>query len=228
MVLQVWPDAFMWPFRGIIWASVEILMRSSRTPLLVRLASRARRERAEVSDAQLAIALMAPGIVAAGAWHLAKRIRREGWRRILHTIFTPTWQGENEMQRRAQGSAAVHKERFNAVVNCLHSMPTEIFQTEDSLLLLPHEDLLGKLQARQIAPQTAATKTELVALLRKSSSETSCVICCEDFVQNDVLRRLRCGHVFHLACVDKWSLGSADYSRPVSCAMCNVPLCEKA
>ena len=40
-------------------------------------------------------------------------------------------------------------------------------------------------------------------------------------------RRLRCGHVFHLACVDKWSLGATDYSRPVSCAICNQPLVKQ-
>lgn len=40
-------------------------------------------------------------------------------------------------------------------------------------------------------------------------------------------RRLRCGHVFHLACVDKWSLGATDYSRPVSCALCNQPLVKQ-
>lgn len=208
--------------------SVELLMRSSRTPLLLRLASRARRERAGVSDVQLAMALLAPGILAAGAWHIARRIRQQGWRRLLHAIFTPSWQGENEMRRREQASAAAHKERFNAVVHQLHSMPTELFQTEDELLLLPHDDLLARSQARQITPSASATVKDLVSLLRESTSETSCVICCEDFEQSDVLRRLRCGHVFHLACVDKWSLGSADYSRPVSCAMCNVPLREAA
>lgn len=49
------------PFRGIIWIVVELLLRKSKTPLVVRLMSRARRERAGVSAPQLVLAGMAPG-----------------------------------------------------------------------------------------------------------------------------------------------------------------------
>lgn len=216
----------MWPFRGMFWLTVELLMQSSHTPLLIRLASPARRERAGVSDAQLALALLAPGIVAAGAWHFARRIRREGWSRFLHSIFTVAWQREDD-EIRGRALASAHKKHFDTIVNRLYSMPTEIFQTEDKLLLLSHDELLAKLQARQITPPAAAGKKDLVGLLRESSTETCCVICLQAFEQSDVLRRLHCGHLFHLACVDKWLLHSAGYSRPVSCAMCNVPLCKE-
>lgn len=49
------------PFRGIIWFVVELLHRNSKTPLMARLLSRVRRERAGVSPAQLYVAGLAPG-----------------------------------------------------------------------------------------------------------------------------------------------------------------------
>ena len=38
----------------------------------------------------------------------------------------------------------------------------------------------------------------------------------------DVLRVLRCGHRFHLECIDRWLLSSTDYSRPPACPICNA------
>jgi len=37
-----------------------------------------------------------------------------------------------------------------------------------------------------------------------SSGSDSCAVCLSDFEDNDVLRRLPCGHSFHCGCVDKW------------------------
>ncbi|KAG2448884.1 hypothetical protein HYH02_006233 [Chlamydomonas schloesseri] len=39
-----------------------------------------------------------------------------------------------------------------------------------------------------------------------------------------VLRVLRCGHRFHVECVDKWFLSATDYTREPSCPLCNAPL----
>lgn len=37
-----------------------------------------------------------------------------------------------------------------------------------------------------------------------STSETSCAVCLSDFEEQDLLRRLPCGHSFHIGCVDRW------------------------
>ena len=58
---RVGPGSGCRPFRGIIWVVVELLLRKSKTPLVARLMSRARRERAGVSAPQLLLAGMAPG-----------------------------------------------------------------------------------------------------------------------------------------------------------------------
>jgi hypothetical protein len=36
-----------------------------------------------------------------------------------------------------------------------------------------------------------------------------CVICFEDYVEDNSARRLRCGHVFHKTCIDSWFLRSS-------------------
>ena len=41
-----------------------------------------------------------------------------------------------------------------------------------------------------------------------SACDDKCMICQDDYQQNDTLRKLRCGHCFHKACVDPWLLQS--------------------
>jgi hypothetical protein len=40
--------------------------------------------------------------------------------------------------------------------------------------------------------------------LHNGSQETSCAVCLSEFDDDDVLRRLPCGHNFHRSCIDKW------------------------
>lgn len=52
------------------------------------------------------------------------------------------------------------------------------------------------------------------------TTDICCSICYDDYEEGDVLRRLPCGHKFHLECVDRWAFSSTDYSRPTACPMC--------
>ncbi len=44
----------------------------------------------------------------------------------------------------------------------------------------------------------------------------------------EVLRVLRCGHRFHVECIDKWLVSACDYSRAPACPLCNAPILARA
>jgi len=60
-----------------------------------------------------------------------------------------------------------------------------------------------------------------VELARGGEVGRACAICVEDFVSGDALRVLRCGHRYHIECVDRWLL---DADRECCCPMCKAPL----
>jgi len=54
---------------------------------------------------------------------------------------------------------------------------------------------------------------------RKEEAEDQCTICVTPFDPATTVRELRCGHVFHSACVDKWLI---KYSN--KCPLCMTPV----
>ncbi|UJR10238.1 hypothetical protein I4U23_014451 [Adineta vaga] len=51
----------------------------------------------------------------------------------------------------------------------------------------------------------------------KSDEENKCSVCWDDFEQNQILRRLRCFHLYHKDCIDKWLKDNNQ------CPICRVP-----
>lgn len=50
--------------------------------------------------------------------------------------------------------------------------------------------------------------------------DITCAVCLNDFLATDRIRRLgKCGHVFHMECLDKW----IEY-RSYSCPLCRSPI----
>lgn len=45
-------------------------------------------------------------------------------------------------------------------------------------------------------------------------ADARCVVCLGDYEQEDKLRRLACGHIFHVECVDEW------LKRHKTCPLC--------
>ncbi|XP_021287690.1 NEP1-interacting protein 1 isoform X2 [Herrania umbratica] len=57
----------------------------------------------------------------------------------------------------------------------------------------------------------------------KSREESSCSICLQELKDGELARNLpRCGHIFHLNCIDEW------LSRQGTCPMCREQVCNDA
>ncbi|GLC34605.1 hypothetical protein PLESTB_001243300 [Pleodorina starrii] len=135
------------------------------------------------------------------------------------------------------------------VTEALMKLPTESYMTSEQLAGLPVHDLKELIRGRGLEPIKCLEKEELVRQLLEhgGSSAHSCSICCEDYTAGssispdagegssgagggaadaDVLRVLRCGHRFHVECVDRWFLSSTEYTRAPACPLCNAPLLQ--
>lgn len=51
-------------------------------------------------------------------------------------------------------------------------------------------------------------ETRVLEEMEQSSKDTTltCSVCTEDFVENDTVRILPCGHIYHRRCIDPWLL----------------------
>ncbi|GIL72072.1 hypothetical protein Vretimale_518 [Volvox reticuliferus] len=121
-------------------------------------------------------------------------------------------------------------------------LPTEPYMTAEQLAALPVHDLKELIYGRGLEPVKCLEKQDLVNQLLEhgGSSAHSCSICCEEYAaalgagspgENveeppQVLRVLRCGHRFHVECVDRWFMSSTDYTREPACPLCNAPLLQ--
>ena len=149
-----------------------------------------------------------------------------------------------------QGGAAAHVHApgsapplhsFDDVAALLRKLPVEEHATKAELDLKSVRELRELLRLRRGAGERADAaagggcsssssfreKRELVELLLSEggSSAGQCSICFEDYASGDLKRLLRCGHFFHLECIDRWFLSSAsDQSRRAACPLCNTPL----
>lgn len=156
-------------------------------------------------------------------------------RRMLFEGFGGGWGGAGREQG-AGGDAAgrrpvarTRSERIEHVAKLMQALPLEVYRSREELERMPAGELKRMLEKRGGASGDCLEKRELVEALLASgnSSASTCSVCCEDYEPGDVLRALRCGHRFHLECIDRWLLSSTDYSRPPACPMCNAEL-EKA
>ncbi|GFR40160.1 hypothetical protein Agub_g717 [Astrephomene gubernaculifera] len=184
-------------------------------------------------------------IPAIGVWGMARFVRwvrgNGGWRFLLRLLLQGYQAGGAPRapapQQRRQGRVTVEE-----VADALTKLPTETYMTPEQLAALPVHELKALLHGRGLHPTNCLEKSELVRQLLQhgGSSADSCSICCEDYVPAAapsqagadadaeespvVLRVLRCGHRFHVECVDKWFLSATDYTRAPACPLCNAPL----
>lgn len=47
-------------------------------------------------------------------------------------------------------------------------------------------------------------------IIRDTINNTGCCICLEEFINNDVIKLLPCGHGFHRSCIDQWLFNNSN------------------
>lgn len=99
-----------------------------------------------------------------------------------------------------------HSERLAAAAEALNQLPLETFFTVDDLMRKPAAELRALAKQRGVDCGRVAEKAALAAAIAAgaNSSGDACSVCCEDYASGDVLRVLRCGHRYHLECIDRW------------------------
>jgi len=82
------------------------------------------------------------------------------------------------------------------------------------------------------SPSTGAGATGILGILmanRTIKGQCCCAICKNDFVEDDSLRLLPCGHVFHRTCADKWLLGTTGHPfiQTNTCPLCKINVTDE-
>lgn len=64
--------------------------------------------------------------------------------------------------------------------------------------------LVAQQHIEKLPLETYKAETAQAVSLHNDDSEVKCLVCQHEYEDQDLLRRLPCGHVFHAECVDEW------------------------
>ena len=65
----------------------------------------------------------------------------------------------------------------------------------------------------QKLPKIKYSKTKF-----NKSQDEKCTVCQYDFAENEIIRKLTCGHLYHFACVDEWLI------KDKKCPVCKIEI----
>lgn len=152
---------------------------------------------------------------------------RNSWRELCHSVWT--WRPAAVGQQAPRNTATSKRRRFEAVSKIVQQLPVELYASEEDLRQLPLPDLKKRLLSCGSNSKEIWDKREAIEriLAAGNSSSTSCTVCCDDYESGDALRVLKCGHKYHVECIDKWLLSSTDYLRAPACPICSAALIEE-
>lgn len=165
-------------------------------------------------------------------FRFARQVTLRGWGPTLQRLLLQAFHSSRAPQPRSRSgqsrSQPSHDLRFEAVSQLVQKLPVEEFMSAEGLRKLPAKQLKAQLRTHgvMVRPGESMDKEDIVSRLMdlRNSSACKCSVCCEEYHEGDVLRRLSCNHKFHVECIDRWFLGSTDRSEKPCCPMCNASL----
>ena len=80
---------------------------------------------------------------------------------------------------------------------------------------------------REMKMHAPLERSDAVEMLKESlgTDACTCSVCCADYEEGDALRVMRCGHRFHLECLDRWILHEINKKKKEpACPLCAKPI----
>lgn len=81
--------------------------------------------------------------------------------------------------------------------------------------------------AKQIVRTHSLLDDAFPLYIVKSDIQSNCAVCIDRVISGHVGRRLRCGHVFHAGCIDRWILQCASRDTLPRCPLCKRGVLEE-
>eukprot|EP00924_Labyrinthula_sp_SR-Ha-C_P014662 maker-scaffold_74-snap-gene-0.19-mRNA-1 protein AED:0.00 eAED:0.00 QI:142/1/1/1/1/1/2/77/153 len=128
-----------------------------------------------------------------------------------------------------QKSLKSYEERKDEIIGKIHVLPLKTFHTKETLENWSKAKLFKQLKLNGDESKYSPDKGDLVNFVynfgnQNTSCNDSCGICVEDYENKDIIRLLGCEHAFHVDCIDRWAINSAQKSTPPKCPMCNAQI----
>ena len=115
--------------------------------------------------------------------------------------------------------------RLASIVAKIRELPVEEFvpNTEEAYSKLKIAQLKQMLQHRGDTTSYLEKSEMISSLCQKRKCDEACCICYEDYHDEHTLRILpKCGHEFHLECLDQWAYTFERKSEAPSCPLCKT------
>ena len=81
--------------------------------------------------------------------------------------------------------------------------PYDYSNTDLSYIDLPYETL-ARLRPVEVKTTLEEINTNSSIDIKTTDEEVLCVICQENIEKNEVIRKIKCNHYFHVDCIDQW------------------------
>ena len=107
---------------------------------------------------------------------------------------------EEERERAAELQAGEEEEEEELSYDALLNLGERIGDVRTERWALVAQKHIDRLPLETYQAETA----QAVSSLHNDDSEVKCLVCQHEYQDQERLRRLPCGHVFHAECVDEW------------------------
>ena len=87
---------------------------------------------------------------------------------------------------------------------------------EESIMITLDDDLNIKVKEIKYKKLSKSKYVKLLGNYKKfkQDDEVTCPICLENIIENEYVRELKCNHVYHKKCIDRWLYTSDQYLCP--------------